>query len=138
VGRQATALQLAARNGEGVLQQKLVEPGRLAQVALAGAGALAMPIRSRAAQVGGIVPQGLQLQFSCFDIARERNPGQGLTGLSEDVVRQSPIAVPRLWRQWLALAGQIVEVTPLLGFADLLLDGTFPVRQLFRRTARPR
>ena len=33
------------------------------------------------------------------------------------------------------LPGQIVEVTPLLRFADLLLDGTLPLRQFFHWTA---
>jgi len=135
VGWQATALQLAARNGERVLQEQIVQPGRLTEVMVAGARANRPPAWCRSRQARGVVPQRLQLQLRGFDLTCQRDPGQGLTRLPQEVVRDRPIAVPWLARQRLALARQVVEVTPLLRFADLLLDGTFPLRQFLSRTA---
>jgi hypothetical protein len=129
---------LPAGNDERVVHEQLVEDGRLAQVALAGSGALVAPSWSGSTQRNRVASQRLQLQLSGLDVAPERDPGQRFACLPEDVVRQRPITIPRLLRQWLALTGKIVELTPLLRFTDLLLDGAFPPRQFFRRTARSR
>src|SRR5579864_215492 len=70
------------------------------------------------------VPQpGLRL----LDVAAQGNPGQRFTGLLEDVIRHAPLtAVPVFKVQWLAPAGQIVEVAAGFGLADLLVDRTLP------------
>jgi len=134
--REAAPLQLAAGNDKRVLHQQLVDGRRLAQVALAGSGAFLPPAWARAPQSGRVATQRRQSQLGRLDLPPERDPGQRLTRLPEHVVRERPIALPRLRRQRLAQAGEVVELTPLLRFADLLLDRAFPLGEFFRRTAR--
>jgi hypothetical protein len=130
LGGQATSLQVPNRDDERVFLEEFVDGGGLAEVALAGAGPRLTPTWPRARQRSRVAPQVLQFQLGGFDLTAKRDPGQGFAGLPQDVVRQRPITLPWLGGQRLALAGQVVEIAALLGFADLLFDRTFPVRQL--------
>jgi len=135
VGRQPAALQLTAGDDERVLLEQFVERSRIPKIALTGAPPLFSPTWSRSPQGRGVTPKALQAQLGRFDVTSEGDPGQRLACLLQDVVRQRPIAFPRLSRQRLALARQVLEVAALLRLADLLFDGAFPVRQLFRGAA---
>jgi hypothetical protein len=128
---------LAAGDGEGVLLEQFVEFGCFSKVALAGAGALLAPARPGSTQRRRVAAQRLHVHFGGLDVASERDPGQGLASLPQDVVGERPVANPRLTRQGLTAAGQIIEVTPLLRFADLLFDSAFPLRQFPGRAASP-
>src|SRR2546423_100399 len=74
-----------------------------------------------------------QSRLRRFDVATQRNPGQRLAGLFQDVVGERPITLPRLAGQRLALTRQIVEVAALLRLADLYVDRAFPFGEFLGR-----
>lgn len=128
--RQAASLELATRDRESIVLQELVERSRFAQVAFARAGAHLAPseARRRSSQTLRVAQQRPQPGLTGLDVPTERDPRQGLPGLSEHVVRQCPVVTPGTQLERLSLPRQMIEITPLLGFTDPPVDVAFPLR----------